>query len=73
MSSSSVFPIIHNLSFIPGYIVENKRMGRLAPIEESDKLTPETLTYRRLEVSQAPPPEPPSRHGCASSCWHSAP
>ncbi len=36
--------------------MENKRNGRLAPIDEGEKLTPEALTYRRLEVR---PPAPP--------------
>ena len=30
--------------------MENKRIGRLAPIDEGGKLTPQALTYRRLEV-----------------------
>lgn len=29
---------------------ENKRTNKLAPIEESGKLTGDELTYRRLEV-----------------------
>jgi hypothetical protein len=34
-----------------GYLGEKQRSTKLAPIEESGKLTGDELTYRRLEVS----------------------
>ena len=45
--------------------MENKRIGRLAPIEEGGKAAPETLAYRRLEVPFHDFPTPFGMNVCA--------